>query len=239
MIAQQSPEVGRRHALRLARVVEEDDHALATNLVEAAMADEVEDVPRPLPEDLLQVARRAAGHPDEFDQAPPGEIREGRVEPLPLAIDVERGKVGRTDYHPQNAQGRLHEEWRHRLRQRDVPDHRRMFRQGHIVAAAGIEQVLPGECGQLGRLEAKLDAHPGVLASGLAPGGLEPAEDVAAEQSLPELLAERLDGLGFGRLHASPRRSRAQQGDLERLQVVLQGESREGHAHLAGGLARR
>ena len=69
MVPQDASETGRPLVVGLSVRAGERDDALLAVLVEAAVADEVEDVPGALLQRLLEVLPRLPGEPRELDQA--------------------------------------------------------------------------------------------------------------------------------------------------------------------------
>ena len=139
----------------------------------------------------------------------------------------------------EDPQRRLDPKRRHGLGQRDVADDGRRCRQRQVIAAVPIEQVFPGQCGELRTLDPQFDPHAGVDAPALHPTRLEPRQNVAAEQRRPEFLPERLDGARLRRVDPASRGSRSEECDLESLQPILESQAAERQSQRAGGLARR
>ena len=194
VIAQHASDARRPLVVGLPIGTGEGDDPLLAVLVEATVADEVEDVPRALPQRLLHVRPCLSGDPLELDDALALERREGGREPASLSLDVEPVEVGRTDPDGEDPDRRCHAERRHALGQRDVADQRRAGRQGDEIATDRVEEVLPRERRELRIVAPELDPDAGLLVLRLLPACLVARQDVAGEERRPQLLAELLDG---------------------------------------------
>ena len=101
-------------------------------------------------------------------------------------------------------------------------DHRRVGRQGEVVAPTGVVEELPGHGRERGGVDLELDAQRGTRLLGLASTDIEPAAELVTEQPVEQLATELLD-LPLVRGGRDPSAAtRAQEGVLERQQPVLE-----------------
>ena len=124
VIAEQDTEVGGRQPVGGTRFVAQREDTLTQLLVEAAVTDEVEHVPRPVEQRELQVVPRPVLEPSDLDASVGHQRCERLVHAGPLGGEVELGKVGGSRHHGQDPQRRLHRERLLDLGELDVADDR-------------------------------------------------------------------------------------------------------------------
>lgn len=108
MLGQQQAQIPCAKEPRAPVLVGQRDDALVGAVVEAAVPDEVQDVPSALVHRALQITPCLTLDPGELHLAVTLQCREGHVQPAPLALDVQRVPIaGRRD-HSQDPQGRGH-----------------------------------------------------------------------------------------------------------------------------------
>ena len=189
-VMQQGSETGARDEVGAGVVLTlEGENAFLRDLVEAAVADEMEDV-EVLEQRALQVGQGGLGHHHELEQARRHEVlgRESQ-EPL-LPLDVEPGQVRRARDHDENTERRAHRDGRGRVRRGEHPQHRRLLRQGEEALQHAVVEVLPRQRVEVRDcLEAQSDPQFGAMVHACREALAKGHADGAGEQGVGEPLA--------------------------------------------------
>jgi hypothetical protein len=189
-VVEQGAEPGTRDAMRRAVVALENEHALVELAVEAAVADEVEDVER-VEQGALQCGQRRVVEDDELDEARVDEVLRRRLEQLTLAVHSELGHVAGARDHDEHPQRRVDDDRRRHAEGLDLTDDRRPVRQGDEASELSGVEVLPGHGLQVGcSFEIQPEAHVAPRSRGGLDIGPEGRADGAAEQGVTEALTQ-------------------------------------------------
>jgi hypothetical protein len=207
-------------------------------LPEAAVADEVEHVPRALVDRLEQVFLGLAGDPAEVD-APGLLVRPDRLienPALPFGIDGIPVAAGIRD-HGENVQRALDQQRLVGARPVEVADDRRSVRQPEPLALGRVVEILPRQLRDFGLLDAQAEPQAARLELGgllLALGVVQRDRLRLAKDDVEDAVPELLQGLLFDRQRAPdpavPSQHRVFHAKQERLDLFPILEKRgEGH----------